>query len=64
LLFKQKGITANPKNKHGETPLHYASRKGNQEIIKILTENGADTSVIREFGKRMILKNLYNRYFE
>ena len=64
LLLKQKGVTANPKNNHGETPLHYSSRKGNQEIIKILTENGGDTSVIREFGKRMILKNLYNRYFE
>ena len=34
----------------GETPLHYAARKGSKEIVKILLEKGADTTVMCQDG--------------
>ena len=35
----QQNITIEVKNIYGETPLHYASRLGNLEIVKVLTNN-------------------------
>ena len=34
----QQNITIETKNIHGETPLHYACRLGNLEIVKVLTQ--------------------------
>jgi ankyrin repeat protein len=44
----------NYQNKFGETALHYASKKGNIEIINILIENGGDVEIINHRGKNML----------
>jgi len=42
------------KNNQGLTPLHYASYKGNLEILDLLLENGADINVVSENGQNLV----------
>jgi len=61
-LKKKLGIDAieilktwiNYKNNQGSTALHYASYKGNIELINILIENGADVEVVNNRGLNML----------
>jgi ankyrin repeat protein len=41
-LLLDKGLTANDINKHNQTPLHFASRCINVEMMSLLINNGAD----------------------
>ena len=40
----------NPKNRDGETPLHYACRSGNLDLVKILFEK-EDDHYVKDFAK-------------
>ena len=44
----QLGDSVNVKNKNGWTPLHYAVRNRNLNIVKLLIENGADVNLIND----------------
>ncbi|MFP4497789.1 MAG: ankyrin repeat domain-containing protein [Vulcanimicrobiota bacterium] len=38
------------RNKHGETPLHWAAYRGERKIAKILIENDADVNCRDHYG--------------
>jgi ankyrin repeat protein len=40
----------NQTDEYGNTPLHYACRMGNVEIVKLLLKQGSDVNVKNEFG--------------
>lgn len=44
-IVKRPGVNLNVQNKYGNTPLHYAALLHHNEIIKILTQSGADPKV-------------------
>jgi len=50
VLLACDNVDVNAKNSHGDTPLHYASRKGFSHIIELLVLHGADMNTQSEFG--------------
>lgn len=49
--FLQQGVPINAPDKHGNTPLHYASLCGNEAGAKYLLEHGADKSISNQRGQ-------------
>lgn len=45
------GADPNARGKHGDTPLHVASRHGDPVAIRVLLENGADPTLLNDDGK-------------
>ena len=45
-FLKKDGININAVDETGMAPLHYASRKGYRDIVKLLVEKGADVNLI------------------
>jgi ankyrin repeat protein len=43
--FLDKKISPNEVNQDGQTPLHFALKKGNKEIIDLLIKNGGDLNI-------------------
>lgn len=50
-VLAEEDIDVNVKDKGGNTPLHYASRYNNLEIIDILCEAGADVDIPNNNGQ-------------
>jgi ankyrin repeat protein len=46
----EKGANVNAKSDGGDTPLHWASKYGNDAIVSLLLENGAKVNVKGEYG--------------
>jgi ankyrin repeat protein len=44
----QKGADINQKGRYGQTPLHYASIRGNLSAIRILQKNGVHWNVVND----------------
>ncbi|XP_019648065.1 PREDICTED: ankyrin repeat domain-containing protein 61-like [Branchiostoma belcheri] len=44
-LLLESGVQLSPRDHNGVTPLHLASREGNDRLIRILIDHGADTDV-------------------
>jgi ankyrin repeat protein len=44
LVFPRLSLIIHTDNRHGNTPLHYASQNGHIEIAKLLVEKGADVT--------------------
>jgi ankyrin repeat protein len=51
-LVKNKKINVNSASQHGITPLHLAARKGNEHLIRLLLELGADKKA-RDYQNRI-----------
>ena len=45
-FLKKDGININAVDEIGMSPVHYASRKGYRDIVKLLIEKGADVNLI------------------
>jgi hypothetical protein len=50
--FLDKKISPNEVNQDGQTPLHFALKKGNKEIIDLLIKNGGDLNIKDNKGKK------------
>ena len=50
--FLNKKLSPNDLNNDGQTPLHFALKEGNKEIIELLIKNGADISIKDNEGKK------------
>jgi ankyrin repeat protein len=51
-LLLAAGLDPNLHGDLGNTPLHYARRLGNRDVVDLLTESGALTDLLNEFGER------------
>ncbi len=51
LFLLTHNASINAQDFHGQTPLHLAAKRGNNDIMAILRENGADTHIKDEYGK-------------
>ena len=47
----KRGAQVNAKDRHGRSPLHFASKKGNVEVMELLLEHGAQVNV-EDGGRR------------
>ena len=47
-MYIELGLDVTAQNKHGETPLHAASQRGQVELIGMLIKRGADVSPLAE----------------
>ena len=50
-LLKKESIDVNAKNEDGQTPLHFAARRGHTETVKYLVEKGADVNAKNKYGQ-------------
>ena len=50
--FLDKKISPNEVNKKGQTPLHFALKQGNKDIIDLLIKNGGDINIRDNKGKK------------
>jgi ankyrin repeat protein len=50
LLLLDNGADIEGQDNGGRTALHLAAMNGNDEIVKLLLEKGADPTVLNEFG--------------
>ena len=50
-LLLKAGINVDDIGEMGCTALHHASRKGYEDIIRLLLDNGASTDIENDFGK-------------
>ena len=48
--FIKKGLDVNKQNKYGDTPLHFAFKIGNYDIIHLLLDNGANIKIKNRKG--------------
>jgi DNA-binding transcriptional ArsR family regulator len=64
--FLDKKISPNEVNKFGQTPLHFAFKKGNKVIIDLLIKNGGDLNIKDNKGKKPIDygSREVNRFFQ
>ena len=60
-VLLDRGVDVNVKTKHGDTPLHYASRKGFPQIIELLVSHGADLNITSEFGSLEQVAKEFNK---
>jgi len=63
-VLLDRGVDVNVKTKHGDTPLHYASRKGFPQIIELLVSHGADLNITSEFGSLEQVAKEFNKVNE
>jgi len=54
ILLNAAGVDINSQTIYGFTPLHYAALKGNEKIISILLEAGADVNLVNYKSQRAI----------
>ena len=50
--FLNKNVNPNEVNKDGQTPLHFALKEGNKDIIDLLLKNGGDVNIRDNEGKK------------
>ncbi|KAF2175028.1 ankyrin, partial [Zopfia rhizophila CBS 207.26] len=51
ILLDKYGAEVNTKDKFGDSPLHKAARRGNEDLMKLLLDYGADPDVHNTGGK-------------
>jgi ankyrin repeat protein len=59
-LLESEFIDVNAKNKKGETAVHWAARRGSNEILQLLYYRGADFNVQTDIGETAIGKAIIN----
>ncbi|KAI1077233.1 ankyrin [Whalleya microplaca] len=59
-LIMRDHLIINKQNRYGETPLYKACLAGNYDLVKLLTENGADASIASKDFKISCLHWLFN----
>jgi ankyrin repeat protein len=57
-LVVEHGADINKENIYGETPLFYACRSGNKDIVKYLVENGADINKENDINETPIIQHI------
>ncbi len=60
-LYIEKGADLNARNHFGETPLFYAARFGNRELIGLLIRHGADIHAMADDGRNVLHAAVLNQ---
>ncbi len=50
-ILAEKPEQVNARDEYGKTPLHFAARKGQKEVVEFLIANGADVNVKDKFSR-------------
>ena len=60
VILIEHGVDLNPKDKDGQTPLHYAAFYGNLRIAQSLLINGADLNITDNYGNQPLWTAVFN----
>ncbi|WP_310446765.1 ankyrin repeat domain-containing protein [Thiobacillus sp.] len=53
-LLVEAGLDINQRGDMGNTPLHYATKKGHKNVVIFLLDRGASPGLVNEFGEKAI----------